>query len=263
MKPVDPPSIPADRRAWYLGCTAAEVAPRALLVGDPQRVERIARRLDEVRRPPEQRGLATVSGRFRGCPVTVSAFGMGAPIAAIVMHELFDLGVRRFIRIGTAMATAPVELGDFVLADAAYRGEGTSASYARAGYPASADFELGVEMRRALRVLGSRPWHAGLFGSYDGFYTEMFALDETRPRPSQALLADFDELGLLAADMETSALLTAGRRLGAQTASLCVASVDAKSRRKLDAERMAAAEQDLFTVALAALVAGAPERGLP
>ena len=60
---------------------------------------------------------------------------MGAPIATIVLHELFDLGVRAFLRIGTAMVMPPAKLGDLVLADGAYRAEGTSSTYAPLGYP--------------------------------------------------------------------------------------------------------------------------------
>ena len=44
--------------------------------------------------------------------ITATAFGMGGPIGAIVLHELFDLGVRTFIRVGTAMAMPPAKLGD-------------------------------------------------------------------------------------------------------------------------------------------------------
>ena len=98
----------------------------------------------------ENRGLRTVTGSRSGRRVTASAFGMGGPIAAIVLHELFDLGVRRFLRIGTAMVMPPAKLGDLVLADGAVRGEGTSLTYAPIGYPAVADFDLGAALRAAL-----------------------------------------------------------------------------------------------------------------
>ena len=89
---------------------------------------------------------------------------MGGPIAAIVLHELFDLGVRTFLRIGTAMAMPPAKLGDFVLADGGVRSDGTSRTYAPIGYPAVADFDLGAALRAALQTaraaLARRPvWH--------------------------------------------------------------------------------------------------------
>ena len=87
-----------------------------------------------------------------GMRVTATAFGMGGPIAAIVLHELFDLGVRTFLRVGTAMAMPPAKLGDFVLADGAFRDDGTSRTYAPLGYPAVADFDLGAALRAALET---------------------------------------------------------------------------------------------------------------
>ena len=33
------------RRAWYIGCSEAEVGEAAILVGDPGRIERIAAHL--------------------------------------------------------------------------------------------------------------------------------------------------------------------------------------------------------------------------
>jgi uridine phosphorylase len=244
--------------AWYIGCAREDVGDAAILVGDPARIDRIAPLLTDARKLEENRGLRTVTGSFNGHKITVTAFGMGAPIAAIVLHELFDLGVRTFLRIGTAMAIAPVNLGDFVLADAALRADGVSLTYAPLGYPAIADHDLNATLRRRLAT-AKRPWRAGIFGTYDGFYTEMFALNDGERRPIEALKTTIQKLGLIATDMETSALLTAGRVLGARVSSLCVATVDAMTQAKLPAEDMAKAEHDLFEVALTALAEDAAQ----
>jgi len=245
------------RTAWYIGCNSEDVGEAAILVGDPARIDRIAPLMGNVQRLDENRGLRTITGEMRGRRITVSAFGMGAPIATIVLHELFDLGVRTFLRIGTAMATPPAALGDFVLADAALRAEGTSLTYAPPGYPAVADFDLNAALRARL-ARAERPWRAGVFGTYDGFYTQMFALTDGERQPIAALKSDIQRLGLIAADMETSALLTAGRVLGARVSSLCIATVDALSQAKLPPAETARAEHELFEVALDALSLFAP-----
>ena len=139
------------RSAWYIGCRQEDVGEAAILVGDRARIDRIAEHLERPivlgRKPwPPNGDRACASGRR----VTASAFGMGGPIAAIVLHELFDLGVRRFVRVGTAMVMPPAKLGDMVLADGAVRGEGTSRTYAPIGYPAVADFNLGIALSAAL-----------------------------------------------------------------------------------------------------------------
>ena len=241
------------RSAWYIGCRADEVGEAALLVGDRARIDRIAEHLEAPQFPAENRGLRTVTGLRAGQRVTATAFGMGGPIAAIVLHELFDLGVRRFLRIGTAMATPPARLGDFVVAEGAFRGEGASLTYAPLGYPAIADFGLVAALAAEL-TRRAAPWKAGLFGTYDGFYTEMFSLSEGQAQPVESWRREIQRLGLIAADMETATLLVAGRRLGARVASLCLATVDGLTQEKLDADRLARSERDLFEIALDALV---------
>lgn len=243
------------KSAWYIGCREDEVGEAALLVGDRARIDRIAELLEAPHFPPENRGLRTVTGWRAGRRVTATAFGMGGPIAAIVLHELFDLGVRRFLRIGTAMATPPAKLGDFVVAEGAYRGDGASLTYAPLGYPAIADFALVAALRTELSRRAA-PWRAGLFGTYDGFYTEMFSLSAGQAQPVESWRADIQRLGLIAADMETATLLVAGRKLGARVASLCLATVDGLTQEKLDAERLAARERQMFEIALDALAAG-------
>ena len=62
-------------------------------------------------------------------------------------------------------------------------------------------------------------------------------------------------LGLIATDMETATLLTAGRILGARMASLCLGTVDGVTQAKLNAEALAKREAEMFETALDALVA--------
>jgi len=242
------------KSAWYIGCREDEVGEAAILVGDRARIDRIAEHLESPHFVEENRGLRTVTGVRAGKRVTVSAFGMGGPIAAIVLHELFDLGVRRFLRIGTAMAMPPAKLGDFVLADGAVRGDGASLTYAPLSYPAIADFELGVNLRRELQRRKAS-WRAGLYGTYDGFYTEMFALSDGERQLIDGMRDEIRRLGLIATDMETSTLLVAGRKLGARVGSLCLATVDGLTQAKIDAATLATREREMFEIALDAIVA--------
>lgn len=245
------------RRAWYIGCTEDEIGEAAILVGDRARIDRIAGHLEKPAFVVENRGLRTVTGLRSGKRVTASAFGMGGPIAAIVLHELFDLGVRTFLRIGTAMVMPPAEVGDFVVADGAFRGEGASRTYAPLGYPAVPDFDLGITLRAALAKRGHR-WRAGVFGTYDGFYTEMFALSSGDRHVVEATRDEARRLGLIATDMETATILTTARMLGARAASLCFGTVDGLTQAKIDASELAARERELFEIALDALVAPLP-----
>jgi uridine phosphorylase len=236
-------------RAWYLNCSADDVGDRAILVGDRSRVGRVAELLEDVRWLNEDRGLTTATGVRGGSRVTVSAFGMGAPIAAVVLHELHDIGVRTFLRLGTVMGLDPVRLGDLVIADGAVREESTSAGYVPSGYPAVGDFDLGAALRAAADAAGVA-WHAGLVCSCDGFYTEMLGAHERH--------AQLRRLGVLALDMETSAILAVGRALGSRAASLCAATVDAHTSDRLPAAEREAAEDALVRIGLDALLSVDP-----
>jgi uridine phosphorylase len=91
----------------------------------------------------------------------VGGFGVGAPVAALVLEELIALGVRRFINIGAAGSLLKdCRFGDVIVADAAIRDEGVSHHYlpaAKFAYPSAsltADFAAalaarGVVFRRA------------------------------------------------------------------------------------------------------------------
>jgi uridine phosphorylase len=240
------------KRAWYLGCTSNQVAERVILVGDPGRVPRLSTSLDDVEFLPVNRGLATATGTHRGVRVTLAAFGMGAPIAVIVLHELAELGSRLFLRIGTTMSLPPTLIGDFVIADRALRREGTSYAYAPKDVAATADASLVNALAEAAKQAGHR-YHVGLFASFDAFYRDMFALDDADGARVHNNLAALADEGVIAVDMETSALLTAGRVLGCKTGSLCMASVDSRTRKKLDAAVLVQRERELMSIALRAL----------
>jgi len=241
-----------EARAWYLQATPEQVADRAILVGDRGRIERIAARLDEPAFLNDDRGLWLVTGSYEGAPVTAAAFGMGAPLAAIVLHELQSIGVEIFLRLGTAMRLPPGRLGEFLLAEAAIQGESTTSTYVPAGYPAYSDYALQSAIRRELDARGV-DWRAGLFASYDGFYTEMLAL---RDRDKEAIAARVEELcslDVLAIDMETSAVLSIARALGARASSLCLATVAWEGAAKMDRAARGSGEDMLVGIGLAAL----------
>jgi uridine phosphorylase len=152
------------------------------------------------------------------------------------------------------MVMPPAKIGDFVLADGAVRGDGTSRTYAPIGYPAVADFDLSAALRVALSKHNA-PWRAGVFGTYDGFYTEMFALSSGQKQLIDGLRDEIRRLGLVATDMETATLLTAGRVLGARAASLCLGTVDGLTQETIGAVELETRERDMFEIALDAIVA--------
>lgn len=241
------------KRAWYTGHSADELGDSAILVGDPDRVDRIGALLEDPVFLPVKRGLKTVTGRWNGRKTSVAAFGMGAPIATIVLHEFADLGIARFVRIGTAMYFPPVRGGAFLISDKAIGFDGTSPAYGvPAGQPVAAASGLAEALAGAATEAGETPYR-GLYATYDAFYRDMFGIDPAGDTRAQKMRRDMAARGVMAVDMETSALLAAGRDLGVDVATLCYGTVDAISQAKLDAEALDRGERQLFRVALNAI----------
>ncbi len=243
------------KMGWYLRCQEGDIAERVVLVGDPGRVATFVARLDDARTVNAERGLLTVTGRYDGVAVTIAAFGMGAPIMAVVLEEVAFLGARVVLRAGTAMAVADVALGDFIVPDGAVRGEHTSATYVPPEYPAVADRALAGRATARVQALGHHA-HGGLMASYDGFYSEMFSYTENGLAPHTAgLLARLEEWGVAATDMETSALLAIGRYRKLRCASLCALTVEARSQRALRGVERIRVEEALVGASLETVIA--------
>lgn len=235
--------------AWYLKLGAEDATEDVVLVGDRSRALRSAELIDRPRVANEDRGLTTVIGDWKGMPVTVSAFGMGAPIAAIVLHELAALGSRRFLRAGTMMVRG-VPLGSFIVAERALVHEGTSAAY---GWPDPL-VEIDAHVVDALvSTVPSGSAHRGTVASCDGFYTQMTDLLGSRKRGPE-LDAEWDRHHVIGIDMETSALAAAAHALGVEFGSLCLGTVDIDGPTMLGPEERATLERSLLEIAFDTLL---------
>jgi uridine phosphorylase len=227
--------------AWYLKIDAS---PRsAVLVGDRGRALAAADMLEDAKLLNEDRGLTTVVGTWSGVDVIVAAFGMGAPIAAVVMHELAALGAQTFVRAGTMMTRRP-PLGSYIVAERALIHEGTSSTYG-IGLPSIVlDQRIADVLEAACSGL---PVARGTIASCDGFYTQMTDLLGDVPAD---LIARWDAEGVIGLDMETSALASVASTLDVRFGSLCLATVDVAGPVMLDAARRDAGEAQLMRAAL-------------
>lgn len=196
----------------HLHADPRDVAPVAVLVGDPARAPRAAAMLDGAREYTAYRGLLGYTGEFEGHRVSVQTTGMGGPSAAIVVEELHQLGVRTVIRAGTCGAFGDtVAVLDFVVATAAVPLDGTSRQYL-GGDPFApvADFDLTARLLAEAGATG-RTTHAGLIVSQDAFYEEANEWAKWRAR------------GVLAVEMEASTIFTVALLRGMRAACVCLA----------------------------------------
>ena len=176
----------------------------ALLPGDPQRVDRIVSFLDNPEPLGQNREFRAARGWYQGVEILVLSTGIGGPSTAIAIEELRQIGVTTLIRIGSCGALQDnLALGDVIIAHGAVMDDGTSRTYAPAGYPACADPQLTWELMAQARQMNI-PAACGLVRSHDSFYTDREA----------ELDAQWSALGILGADMESAALMTIGALRG-------------------------------------------------
>jgi uridine phosphorylase len=161
------------------------------------------------------------------------------------------------VRLGTVLALGDTQLGDFVVADCALGRDGTTASYVEAGYPAVGDLDLTSSLRDHALLIAANV-RVGMVASFDGFYSQMFA-DPSVPGSTTVDFAPLVKQGVIAADMETAAILAVGRALGVRAASMCLASVDGHTHATLGPEERREAQKQLLVAGfntLAGLPAG-------
>ena len=221
----------------------AELAPRALLPGDPGRALALAQLvLTEPKMFNHNRGLWGYTGTGADCErLTIQSTGMGGPSAAIVLEELCDLGLRVAVRVGTCGALdAGLRLGDLVIADAALAADGASRALG-AGDRVSADRELVA----ALRTAAGDGARTGTIASTDLFY-------DRSPDRSRT----WRDEGALAVEMETAALLRVAELRGIRAACLLAVSDvfdGGGARRRIDADALLKAVEELGRVGAGAL----------
>ena len=102
-------------------------------------------------------------------------FGIGAPIAAIIMEELIAQGVKKFISIGTAGSLRQeAKIGDIVVCNRAIRDEGVSHHYLESGKYALPSAALTLAFKQSLEKTGV-PFKEGATWTIDTPYRETVA----------------------------------------------------------------------------------------
>jgi DeoD family purine-nucleoside phosphorylase len=221
-----------------------DYADACLLPGDPNRARLIADRFfADATQVNAERGLLGFSGTYEGARVSVQATGMGGPSTAIVVEELVQLGVKRFLRVGTCGALQPgLQLGDLVLALSAVPDDGTSQRYA-AGEPIAptADWDLLHGVVHAAKEIGERISYVGPIVSSDVFYD-----------PDEERFERWSSRGLLAVEMEAATIFTIAALRGVQAGCLLtVSDTYDEGRSRIKDEDLAPAVERMARIALA------------
>jgi len=193
--------MPEDKKhpEHHINMVSGDVAPTVLIAEDPAYVLLFAQFMDEAHKVTEKREYLTYTGRKDGVPISCTSTGLGCPPTSIGVEELWHIGAKNILRIGTCTPIQPqVSAGDLVIATGAMRNEHTSEEYISKEYPAVADYRLVRALVDACQGLGYSH-HRGIVRTHDAYYLESPDCQGTRTRVQK-----WKDLGVLAVDMESS-----------------------------------------------------------
>jgi uridine phosphorylase len=152
-------------------------------------------------------------GNFNDREVGVARFGMGAPATAYSLEEAIACGAKIIFEVGfSGSIQSYIHPSDIVVITEAIRDEGTSYHYFSSEVEVESDALLRDKLIERLRRRGIRHF-VGPVWSTDGAYRE-----------TRGKLRKFRDSGVLAVDMETSAVFAVAKYRNVRAASAQVIS---------------------------------------
>jgi purine-nucleoside phosphorylase len=200
----------------HIEAKQGEISEKVLVAGDPLRAKAIAEKyLTSPRLYNRVRGMLGYTGSYKGKEVSIQGTGMGIPSISIYVHELIhDYRVKHLIRVGTCgTMQSSIQIKDIVIAQGAssdsainhYRFEGMH-------YAPLADFGLLEAAVARAREMGIS-FHVGNVLSSDQFY-----------HTDASHWKVWANYGVLAIEMEASALYTLAAQSGCKALTLLTVS---------------------------------------
>ncbi|WP_372729682.1 purine-nucleoside phosphorylase [Nocardioides sp.] len=230
----------------HIGAEPGQIAPVVLMPGDPLRARWIAETfLDGAECYTEVRGMLGYTGTWQGHRVSVQGSGMGQPSLAIYANELFtSYDVQSVVRVGSCGAlTEKLAVRDIVIASGACTDSSMNRiRFEGLDYAPVADFGLlRAAYDAAVATERESAVHVGLIFSGDSFYS---------PRPE--LTARMVEYGVLAVEMEASALYTLAAKYGRRALAICTVSDHVITGEETSAQEREQTFGDMVEIALTA-----------
>jgi uridine phosphorylase len=181
------------------------------ITGSDQRAKQISQHFQhvEVRSHNRQHNLylGTLDTSHGTIDVVSVSSGMGGSSADIIINELFLLGAKRILRIGTAGSLQPghVHVGDLILVSAAVRDDKASWDYIYPEYPAISSMEyLVAAMRATHEITMSGTLHRGIVHSKSSFYAREMGFSFLDA--NKQYMRDLKRAGVVASEMECAQL---------------------------------------------------------
>lgn len=230
----------------HLGAQKGEIAERVLLPGDPLRARFVAENfLENAYCYSEVRGMYGYTGTYKGTPISVQGTGMGNPSMSIYGTELInDYGVNKLVRIGSCGAMQKeIQVRDIVIAQSASSDSNlTEKIFYGSNFAPTADFHLLMKAYQHAQSKGVNVFVGNIYNS-DEFYRE--TLDR---------LHKFMEFGVLAVEMESTALYTLAAKYGVKALSILTVGSQLLTGEFLTHEESESSFHEMVEVALNTII---------
>ncbi|ATM98598.1 MULTISPECIES: uridine phosphorylase [Enterobacterales] len=242
---------------FHLGLTKNDLqgATLAIVPGDPKRVEKIAKLMDNPVHLASLREYTSWRGEIDGKAVIVCSTGIGGPSTSIAVEELAQLGIRTFLRIGTTGAIQEhINVGDILVTTAAVRLDGASLHFAPMEFPAVSDFECMNALYKAAKDNGSTV-HVGVTASSDTFYPGQERYDTYTGRVVRRFkgsMKEWQEMGVMNYEMESATLLTMCASQGLRAGMVAGVIVNRTQQEIPDAELLKKTENNALGIVIEA-----------
>lgn len=160
----------------HIKCKPGDLRRNVLLPGDPARVIKISKFLDNPTKVCQNREYLSYNGSYNGVEVSAISTGIGCPSTLIAMEELDKIGVKNFIRVGTCgILKHEAKAGDLIIPISSIKSDGEMLGHDLKNTPIEADSKITRALIKAAEKLGVT-YHTGVNRTHDSFYesTEEF-----------------------------------------------------------------------------------------
>ncbi|MHC4599176.1 MAG: nucleoside phosphorylase [Planctomycetota bacterium] len=241
-------------RQYHIGLKPGELAPYVLFLGDPDRAERVASRLDAVELRRSNREFHTVTGTYRGLRISAMGTGIGCDNTEIAVIETCQVADRpTILRVGSCGSLRPeIEVGHLVVTSAAIRLESTSTFFVPEGYPAFAHHEVILALLRAGKDANTAV-HLGITVTAAGFYGAQGRDIPGFPPRRPDLPEEMARAGAANFEMEASTLLSLAALRGFRAGAVCAVFANRPHDRFIPAGQKEKAEGEAIRTGLEAL----------
>lgn len=232
--------------SFHLEAKKGDIADKVLLPGDPLRAKYVAENfLDNPVCYNNVRGMHGYTGTYKGHKVSVQGTGMGVPSISIYVTELIQsYDCKRLIRIGTSGSIQEdVEIRDLIVPmSASSNANMNNKIFGFDNYAPTPSFDLFKNALTAAKDL-SLDIKSGNILTSDNFYT----FNKDFPNP-------WKDFGVLAVEMESSALFTIANQFGVDALTILTISDSILTGETITSEEKERALNEMIRLALETII---------